>query len=233
MLQEQLIKYALQSPDEESVGLICGDNFVPCKNIHGNKKHYFSIDPIDYIKATKIGKITAIFHSHVNDSPGFSVFDYQQSILNNLEYWLYDLKSKTFKILKPQIFTKYINQPFKEGISDCFSLIRDFYKNELNIEIPNWFCNRKKGFVKIQKNLLETQEYKELGKSIGFNLVLDNNLKNFDILIFKFYDRLHMAIFLENNCILHQIRVKRSCIEVYTDEYKNSLICVLRKGINE
>lgn len=230
-LKEKLINFAESYPHEEVCGLVGPDDFLPCRNINENKKHFFTIHPKDTLLAyRKFKQIIAVFHSHVENQTNFSEFDYQQSERHNLPYWLYCLKTKEFKILEPNHarYKKYLNKQFEEGLQDCFSLVCDFYKKEFDITIFDPFVERAKNFRKIQTTVLEQKFYLDLIKINNFKPI-HSDFKIFDILIFKFDNRLHMGIYLKPNQILHQLRNKNSCIEILTNEYFNNFLIGARK----
>lgn len=234
--KDTLIKLSKLSPNEEVCALVTESDFGVegiqlCSNESQDKKHYFSINPIDYKLASQMGRIKAVFHSHVNDNPDFSPFDYQQSTGHNLEFWLYDIKTDSFKTLQPtkHKYSKYIGKEFIEGQMDCFSLVRDFYKHELGIDIPNFFSDRAKNFKQIQIEAKTNNYFLDLARQAYFTQV--THLENFDILFFSFDNRIHMGIFLAPDCILHQLRNKKSCIERLKD-YRVNFLAAIRYGTN-
>lgn len=100
----------------------------------------------------------------------------------------------------------YTGRPFIHTKWDCFTLLRDYYKREFNIDMPpveyfdDWW-NKGGDF------------YMQLSGVAGFYPVTE--LKKYDIIAMRInsYVFNHSAIYLGDNKILHHLGGKFSCIE--------------------
>jgi proteasome lid subunit RPN8/RPN11 len=140
---QKIKNYCLENPQQESCGLIYNqenlNKIFKCKNISFDPKKHFLINPQDYEKCSYKGEIVCCFHSHINNR-GFSPEDIRESLKNNLSYLLYNIKQDKFYFfdaIKYKYYQKYIDMPYRNGITDCWSILSYFYKNELNIKIEN------------------------------------------------------------------------------------------------
>src|SRR6266496_1042505 len=84
-IQEQIKAHALEDQTKECCGLIAGGGIYKCRNISTINDH-FLIDSKDYFTASLLGKISAVYHSHVNGNNDFSDFDKQMSDNLNIKY---------------------------------------------------------------------------------------------------------------------------------------------------
>lgn len=108
--------------------------------------------------------------------------------------------------------TPYTGRPFIHTQWDCFTLLRDYYKKELSIEMPpveyfdDWW---KKG----------EDFYMKLSGTAGFYPV--TSLQKHDIIAMRLnaYVFNHSAIYLGDNKILHHVGGKFSCIEEIRPAY--------------
>lgn len=135
--------YCSSNKNEESCGLIYKNKNVlhiyKCKNIASDPKKYFIINDEDYEKCSYKGEIICCFHSHINNR-GFSPEDIRESLKNDLPYVLHNVKQDKFYFfdaIKYKYYEKYIDMPYRNGITDCWSILNYFYENELNIKIEN------------------------------------------------------------------------------------------------
>lgn len=228
------IKIIASQTEDEIGGFLVDSNegikTVLCPNNAPNKKHNVLISGRDYLKAQKQGKIIAFFHSEP-EKEYLSPVDIQNKNAHNIIFILFCKKTNTFNIFYPELnnnnsnYSKYLNRFFKIGKSDCFTLIREFYKDELDIEIKD--VGRKTWWYDESPKLIIEKARQE-----NFELIFNiKKIKKYDILVFsydsKVYPR-HLGIFLGGDSFLHQPRNKKSCVERLSD-FSSYLYCLARK----
>jgi proteasome lid subunit RPN8/RPN11 len=157
-IKEHIIKHSKQFPKQEVCGVVINDKPYKCSNIAENKNEAFVINPdeIDGLIESH-GKIQMVYHTHWNDSqPGYlSPPDICNAKSNKLAYCLYhsefdcwDLFDPNniinpfpcfdnFNIYSPKEIDYYLKWPFVYNRSDCFSLLRAYYKGMLDIALPD------------------------------------------------------------------------------------------------
>ena len=141
-LSKQKIKEAaLKTPNEEICGLLiesgnCAD-FIQCKNISSNKANHFELSCLDYLRISEDNKIVGLIHSQKSFLPSY--LDIINSLGHNLKSYIYSLDYDEFlEVTEGHLkYKKYLGLEFEIGKQDCFSLIVNFYKQELNIPIFN------------------------------------------------------------------------------------------------
>jgi len=109
-VKQAIRQHALEELPYECCGLLVsnekGDAQVfKCKNGSKlNRKEHFSISPEEYLVATSIGRVSAMYHSHPTSyqEAQFSQFDEQASQSHNIKSVLYDIKSNTFLEHEPK-----------------------------------------------------------------------------------------------------------------------------------
>jgi len=217
IIKQKIKEYALKDKPNECCGLIVSKGNVkflfPCKNIASNKENYFEMCPHDYLKASRENKIIGMYHRQCN--AGASLYDYIISYGHNIYSIVYSWKTDSFFEINSYLYKyiKYIGKEFEIGKQDCFSLIREFYKNEYNININNY--NRKDGWEKDNPNIIQENYLKE-----GFTETDLLNIKEGNIIEFGNY---HFGIYINNNLLLHHRRNKLSNVEPLNDEYKRKI----------
>ncbi len=98
-IKSEIKKHSLSDIENECCGLVVFSskdkvNIVfPCKNKAEQRDRHFSICPKDYLKATSLGKIIAMYHSHPKQAlDGFSELDKIQSSGHGLPSILYNVE---------------------------------------------------------------------------------------------------------------------------------------------
>lgn len=238
---EDIQKHSEKEFPNECCGLIVNtpnkNLIVPCRNVCQDKLQGYDIAPRDYIYADSIGTILATYHSHhpiTNDHlSDFSPFDIQNSELHKLPTFLYLSSTKEIKTYYPDNYKiPYFGRQFKYGEQDCFSLVKDYFLKELQIDIINYFPARSCDIFTKNPDLLSKEFLCEECNKNGFSFILYDNteLKKNDILIiapFKCVRPSHFAIYLGNGTILHQPRNSLSKIELLR-EYNGKICFVCR-----
>tara|TARA_B100000959_G_scaffold279199_1_gene338928 strand:- start:1742 stop:2071 length:330 start_codon:yes stop_codon:yes gene_type:complete len=92
-IKTKIKEHSIDEHPNECCGLVLSDGkrewIHKCKNIAKDKKNNFDICPIDYIEATKIGKIKAYYHSHPDNNYELSDMDKKVSLFNELKLIMY------------------------------------------------------------------------------------------------------------------------------------------------
>ena len=103
-IKQVIREHALEELPNECCGLLVDDEHgevqvFKCRNSSEfNRKEHFSISPEEYLVATTLGKISAIYHSHpiTYEKAQFSEFDKKVSQNNNIKSILYDITQNEF-----------------------------------------------------------------------------------------------------------------------------------------
>ena len=133
-----MLDHAAACYPRESCGLLVNREYIECQNIAASDSE-FKIDPRDVVRAEKLGKIEAIVHSHPDGSTKPSTFDRLQMQHHNVPWVIVaypeiDIKVHAAKKYKAPL----INREYIHGVLDCFSIVRDYYRRELDINIDNF-----------------------------------------------------------------------------------------------
>lgn len=232
-LKSQIKQHSLEYSNEEVCGFILSNNqIVKARNTSFNKSKNFSIHPQDYISAENSGNIVAIYHSHPSKNDKFSEFDKLSAQNHNKPYIMYCIKTDTFHEFYPEGYTnKYIGLKFDYKLSNCFTLIKDFYKNELNIEIYENENIKELKDKWYEKNSNLFDEMWKLNTSF-FDVNNKDETKKYDVLCFNYFDMTksahHLGIYLEDDTFLHHPHHQYSKIDILDEQYKRKITNIIR-----
>lgn len=119
---------------------------------------------------------------------------------------------------------KYVGKKFNYGNTDCYSLIRDFYKDEFNLELADYA--RPSNWWNEGGNL-----YMENFRNEGFRLLGDDEeLQYGDVVLIALGCSVasHGAIYIGNNLILQHCQNHISSIDRYMGVFKDRTLARVR-----
>ena len=216
MWKEKALEHAKQEDPKESCGLLLNirgkEEYFPCRNLSMTAHQCFIIDPEDYIRADNTGDITAIVHSHPVTPAVASEADKISCEESNLPWHIVNPKTETWGYYEPCGYKPdLIGQPWVWGVSDCWSLVRRYYKEKLNIELRDWERPT------TPEEFINNPMFERCAEATGFReLRNDEKLENGDLLFMSILANglNHVAIFLDGD-VLHHLTDRLSCKEPY------------------
>lgn len=225
-LVDDIFKHAESQVPNECCGLAIIEHgilkYIPCNNLlSGNQ---FLIDPKDYTAAEDRGDIVGVCHSHVNCSPKPSIVDLASCESSKLPWIIVNYPAKLVETITPSGYkVPIIGRPYYYGSLDCFTIIRDYYKETCNIEINDYFRD-------VEWWLKGGNMYEDNFANEGFVEVPLSDIKIHDAILMKLNSEVsnHAAIYIGNNQIIHHRTNKLSSRDVYGGYWRKNTSKVLR-----
>ena len=216
--QDDALIHAQQQDPKESVGLLLNikgkERYFPCRNLAITAHQCFILDPEDYVKADNKGDIIAIIHSHPTTPATASEADKLSCEQSGLPWHIVNPKTKQWGFYEPTGYkAPLIGRPWVWGVTDCWSLVRDWYKEDKNIELKDYER------PVTPQEFLEKPLFEYYATGAGFiELKPDEKLQAGDVLLMSImYPTLnHVAIFL-GDMVLHHLADRLSCKEPYSE----------------
>lgn len=227
-IKDQALAHAKEDFPKEAVGLVHvvkGKNrYFKCKNIAETPDEHFILDPDDYLKAETKGEITAVVHSHPKTSPAPSPADMVACEASGLPWFIVNPNTETWGSYTPNGFElPYVGREFSHGIVDCYSLVRDFYKREFNLELNDynrrdqwWYKGENMYLDNFAKEGFKEIDISEVGYGDLFLMQLESPVPN------------HAAIYLDQGIVLHHVQGRLSSRDVYGGYYQKVTAKVLK-----
>ena len=227
-LKAKILTHAKAEDPRECCGLIVvvkgRRRYIPCRNIATTPDEHFILDPADYAAAEDQGEIIAVVHSHPTTQPTPSPADRISCNATGLPWFIVNPKIETWGGCEPEHFElPYVGREFVFGVVDCYSLVRDWYAREWNLELADF--SRRDQFWERGENL-----YVDNYKSQGFRQIEFNELRRGDAILMQLSSPLpnHAAIYLGDQQILHHIQGRLSSRDVLGGYYVKNTAMVLR-----
>lgn len=224
-LKSEIIAHAKTSMNREICGLILVKNrrkfYVQCRNI-AESNNDFEIHPQDISDAEDSADILAIVHSHPKTNPQPTQADLIGIEKTGLTWVIVNPITEQFTINEPSGYqAPYTGREFVHGVTDCYSIWRDYYKRELGIEMIDYYRGNEWW---LKGDNLYLDNYSDA----GFIEVKD--LKQHDIILMQVVSKVpnHAAVYLGDNVILHHVMNRISCKDVYGGYWRKITVKILR-----
>ena len=216
--QQDALVHAKDQDPKESCGLLLNirgkEKYFACKNLSTWANQCFIIDPEDYVKGSDLGDIIAIIHSHPTTQPIASEADMISCEQSNLPWHIINPKTEQWGSYKPNGYkAPLIGRQWVWGVTDCWALVRDWYKQELGITLRDW----ERPIT--PEEFIANPMFEQCAEATGFKqLEPQKKLENGDLLFMSIMTTglNHVAIFLDGD-VLHHLADRISCREPYNE----------------
>ena len=216
--KDAALKHAKEQDPRESVGVLIvikgKEQYYPCNNLSTYSQQCFILDPKDYVKADALGEITAIVHSHPVTPPSPSQADKVSCEQSGLKWHIVNPKTETWGYCEPTGYKPpLIGRQWVWGVTDCWSLVRDYYKEQHNIQLLDYQRPT------TPQDFLNNPLFEQYAERTGFRqLNKDEKLQKGDVLLMSILHPTlnHVAIFLGDD-ILHHLADRLSTREPYNE----------------
>ena len=216
--KDAALKHAKEQDPKESVGVFIvikgKEQYYPCNNLSTYSQQCFILDPEDYVKADALGEITAIVHSHPVTPPSPSQADKVSCEQSGLKWHIVNPKTETWGYCEPTGYKPpLIGRQWLWADTDCWSLVRDYYKEQHNIQLLDYERPT------TPQDFLDNPLFEQYAERTGFRqLNKDEKLQKGDVLLMSILHPTlnHVAIFLGDD-ILHHLADRLSTREPYNE----------------
>lgn len=221
MFSENIVQavrdHAAKCAPRECCGLIVihkgRQRYMPCDNVaEGRDPDRFVIAPEQYAAIEDSGEIVAIAHSHVFIPPIPSQADLVGCEVSNLPWLIVNHPVGDYQIISPNGYkAPLIGREFTHGVLDCYTIIRDYYKDVVGHEIPDF--DRPDDWWDKGLNL-----YEENFEKAGFTTVPFESIKEHDVILMSIGNSgrtNHGGVYVGDGKMLHHATGRLSSRDPY------------------
>ena len=145
VLYESILQHAQAEYPREACGLLCINQrgalvYRRCRNAApaDAARDRFQIHPEDWAQAEDIcERIVAVVHSHPDASAEPSDADRAMCHATGLPWYVIQVPGGVMRCIQP-LALPLLGRQFHHGVVDCYSLVRDYYRQVLQIELPDF-----------------------------------------------------------------------------------------------
>lgn len=117
--------------------------YVPCRNVAATPSEHFILHPEDWAQVEDAyGAPLALVHSHPDAEASPSEADRAACEATGIPWAIVSVREGAIAgqhLLQPTGWrAPLLGRPFYHGVLDCYTLLRDFYKRELGIELRDY-----------------------------------------------------------------------------------------------
>ena len=240
-IKNQIISLAKLTPDREICGFIyyTKENklkIFPGNNISVDPCRDFEIDPTEYIACHRLGVICGVYHSHVREEDGdaFSPcdLDYVEEIAVPL--YLYSVTKDSWKEYIPETYDfELTRRPFIWGLYDCFSALRDGWRQRRKIYIDDYDRDESFPVNQSSKHAILDNIERFGGVVIGRGKKDLHKLEIDDAILFNTSSRsrilpFHLGLFIGDSNFFHHPEDQLSCVDHLDGNWINRINLIVR-----
>lgn len=183
---DAMYAHARAQAPEECCGLLvrCGRrlNYLAIRNSAARPSEDFRIAACDWAAAEEHGRVVAVVHSHPGHSARLSGADRASMEATALPWIVIEVRHGepvAHLLHRPDGYqAPLVGRPFHHGVLDCYTLIRDYYRRELGITLPDY--EREDGWWNRGQDL-----YADNFTGAGFHPVDPGDLRQGDVIIMQ------------------------------------------------
>ncbi|MGB7645054.1 MAG: Mov34/MPN/PAD-1 family protein [Pseudomonas fluorescens] len=146
-----IARHAVADYPHECCGLLIRERhkrvYVPCRNTASTPSEHFRLAPEDYAAAEERGDILAVVHSHPDCPATPSEADRVACEASGLPWHIVEVRTDDDGQVRTGEWASctpngyqapLIGRAFAHGVHDCLSIILDYYRRELGIELGDY-----------------------------------------------------------------------------------------------
>lgn len=215
------LAHARQDDPREACGLVVvargRQRYWLCRNAietaeDGDPSDMFILDPDDYQAAEDAGEVVAVVHSHPVTPPGPHDDDRAACEASGLPWLIVNPKTEQWAECEPSGFrAPLVGRRWIWGVHDCWTLVRDWYRDERNIELPDF--DRPTTPAEFEASPLFAQHW----AAAGFVEIDPADLQEGDVVLMAIRNQQlnHVGVYLGEQQLLHHVRGRLSSRDQY------------------
>lgn len=205
-LKDEMLAHAREEAPNEACGLVVSrgsDKFrlIRARNVAEQPQSTFDLDPEAWLEVGSDEEVIGIYHSHPFGTSEPSVADLTSCETTNLPWHIVGLLGDDYRVIQPSGYeAPYELRPYVYGVHDCWSIVRDWYRRELGIDLMDFERNGH-WWEKGQNRYVENIE------NAGFVVLHGARYQRGDLMLLQVGAKVtnHSAIWLDDGTILHHV----------------------------
>ncbi|MEJ7929841.1 NlpC/P60 family protein [Ramlibacter sp. AN1015] len=205
-------RHALQDYPREAAGVLVGAGYVPCLNVAENPDRDFAISGEELARIElEHGRVKAVLHSHPYHPKQAPEHPAEWPSQMDMQCWLrgavpWGIAATDGEGITPLLWLDesapepLVGREFVWGVNDCYSLVRDWFKQQRGVVLPN-FAREWRHWDK------GVSMYDELFAGAGFVEITAEQVQPGDCVLMRLHGSIssHAAVVTGPDEILHHL----------------------------
>lgn len=224
--RKTIIAHAAREYPRECCGLLVNaagkEVYKPCRNMAVGTDN-FQLHPEDYLAGERLGQVMAVIHSHPDSRPDPSQADRVACEASGLPWHILGYPTLQWAYIAPSGYkAPLLGREWSHGVLDCYSLIRDWYRDERAEQLPDFA--RQDEWWRRGDNL-----YEDNFEKAGF-MAVDDPPQIGDVILMQVLSEVpnHAGIYLGGNMFIHHLFNRLSCRDIYDGYWRRNTRRILR-----
>lgn len=245
-IKAAIAAHAIAEYPHEAVGFVTSvagvETYMPCANWASAPTEHFVIAGEDYARAEEAGEIVALVHSHPGAAARPSAADRAMCEQSGIALWvIVSLGTQPDGSIAVDDWCEFgpsgfiaplVGRQFAHGIHDCYAIVRDWYRLERDVVLPDF--ERRDDWWDDGHSSLYLENYRAAGfEDIGAEAALEIG----DVLLMQIRSRNgvpnHAGIYIGDGHFLHHMHGRLSGRAVWGGMWAQCLRTVLRYRSDE
>lgn len=201
--------------------------YVPCRNIAATPIENFILHPEDLANAEDVGEVVGVVHSHPDMPATMSQADLVVCEQGELPWYIVSVgrngcEGEICRYTPTGYAAPLIGRQFSHGVLDCYTLVRDYYAENLGIKLldferrDNWWHNGE-------------DLYMRQFADAGF-VVVNDGLQLHDGIIMQVRSPVanHAGVYIGDGQMIHHMYGRLSTRDVYNGYFQEVTRAVVR-----
>ena len=226
-------QHVIREHPREAVGFIVDGSFIPVPNSSETPLTSFKVNPIHYVKTEALGTIQALLHSHPYLPGSHHQYPMEWPSTQDMTTWMlgsipWGICATDGEGITPLVWLDenrdepIVGREFIHGVNDCYSVIRDWFKVNRSIALPNYARGMDWWFA--GKNL-----YEDNFENAGFTEVSRDDIQVGDVVLIRVGAPVvnHAAVVSGENEITHHLHNRLSGTDTLA-KWNRTIVKVVR-----
>lgn len=140
---KHMMEHAKSAHPYEACGLVVQNTGEPflllSKNMATNPRSEFQISEDAWLAVADGDTVVGIYHSHADESCEPSMTDRVMCEATDLPWHIVSYPQHGYTCIVPEGYkAPYLRRPYVHGVLDCYTIIKDWYEREWQLELPEF-----------------------------------------------------------------------------------------------
>lgn len=211
----EMLAHAREASPNECCGLVVASGkkvrLVRARNVAELPMKHFDLDPAAWFEVGDDESVIGIYHSHPHSDASPSMADLTGCEVSQMPWHIVCPATEEYRLVEPSGYVApYEKRPYLYGVLDCYTVVRDWYRREWGIVLPDFV--REKDFWLAGKNT-----FVDNIELCGFARLSNQTPEVGDLFLIQHGAKVpnHIVLYFGQDRILHHVENRLSRVDQF------------------